>query len=218
MMLRPLLITALATALATPALATITYPIDVDATRGQWALVRQAGGTWTVFRRNADWPIADGSAVTGMAADYRWVQQVRIEPPEIDSRLQEVIYPCPEVIDVVAETLTTTCVATLRPVPELVAAVTDAAQQRIIEALTLLGLQDPTDLWRVVAMLTAERAGQTLTAEQDAWLDDVGAVARAYVDAVRARQAEITAWVEAHPDQVPSIGPAEWPPLPVLPE
>jgi hypothetical protein len=199
-----------------PAQAAITYPVDREATREQWALVQKVDGVWTVFRRDADWPDAEGRPVP-VPPDYAWVHQERVDPPEIDSRLQDIIYPCPEVIDVVAETVTTTCTAVLRPQAELVSAIENAAQDRISEALDVLGLRDPSDLWRVVALLTAERAGQVLTADQSSWLDDVGEAARAYVDAVRARQSAIEAWVIAHPGQVPAIGPDEWPPLPSLP-
>jgi len=216
---RPLLLCA-ALAASLPALAAITYPVDVPGTAGQWAIwdTQASAGhpTGQVFRRNIAWPVADGGPVPGLDPRYVFLRMTRVEPPVIDSRLQEIAYPCPEVADIQANTLLTTCTASVRPPADLITAVENAAQARIEAAVGALGIRNPADLLRGVALLEAARRGTVLTEPQSAWLQALGAAGVEYVDQVRAAQAVIAAWIASHPGEIPDLGESVWPPLPVV--
>jgi hypothetical protein len=198
------------------AAAGITYPVDREATRGRWAIWDLQ--TASAFRRGADWPVADGGPIPGLDPRYAFLLQVLIEPPTIDSRLQEIAYPCPEVADLTAATLTTTCTATVRDPAALRSAAENAAQARISEAMGLLGLRDPADQVRAIGLLLQARQGVVLNVAQEAWLAGLGVAGVEYIDQVRAKQAEIDAWITAHPGQIPDLGASVWPPLPRAPE
>lgn len=223
-MCRPLLITALAAAVASATAAdlpTCHLPdadpaacihVERDATAGQWVLWHVPDSTAV---RGRTYPVADGGPVIGMDPAYRWLLAVRHEPPEIDTRLQIIPYPCPESADLTTGILTTTCTAQVRPAAELHGAVANAAQSRISEAMGAIGLRDPADQIRAIALLHAARSGAVLTSAQETWLAGLAQAGVEYVDAVRVVQGDIDAWIDAHPGQMPDIGPAVWPPLPM---
>jgi hypothetical protein len=185
--------------------------VDVTATAGHWVLYRSSTGT-TV--RDRSYPVADGGPVPGLDADYHWLLAHLIEPPAIDSRFQEIAYPCPEAPDLTAGTWTTTCAATVRPPAQILGAVHAIASERIGAAIGTAGLSDPSDQYRAIGLLQRQVAGQTLSEDQAAWLASVGTTSIEYVDLVRRREAEINAWVADHPGQIPDVGAAVWPPLP----
>lgn len=209
-----------ALALAGPALAEIAYPVDRAGTAGQWAIWYDADGfgagdQGAVFRRGVSWPVADGGPIQGLDPHYAYLLMVRSEPPAIDERLQAIAYPCPESPDFAASTLATTCTAAVRSAAELVAAVRNEAATRKAAVLAAYGIQSPSDQTRALALLIAERGGQQVGEADADWLNDLGAVGLDYLDAIDDRAAEIEAWIIAHPGEIPAIGDAEWPALPV---
>lgn len=187
--------------------------VDRDGTAGQWTLWHLADSTAV---RDRIYPEADGGPVPGLDPGYRWLLQLRIDPPEIDTRFQQVVYPCPATPDLAAGTITTVCTASVRPPADILTAVGNAAQQRITEAMDALDLRDPADQIRALGLLQAARRGAALTAAQEAWLDALGDAGIDYVDSVRVVEAAIVAWVAAHPGQIPDVGAGVWPPLPVV--
>lgn len=213
-----LLIAAVAFALfaASTARAEITYPVDVDATAGRWTIWDTQTGQPLLQHRN--WPVADGGPVPGLDPRYAYLLEVRDEPPEIDTRLWVIEYPCPTVADVAGNTLTTTCDAELRPGDELKGAVKNVANERINEAIEMYGFTDPGDYARALALMQAARNQQVLSTEQEEFLDGLSIVGLDYIDSVRAVQAEIETWIDEHPGQAPDIGDAVWPPLPTAEE
>lgn len=226
-MRHPLIVAALAALAAGPVLAdlpTCHLPdavaatcvhVDRDATAGQWVLWHVATSTPT---RGRTYPVADGGPIPGMDPAYRMLLGIRVEPPEIDSRFQAIPAQCPEQVDLAVGTLTTTCTATVRNPADLKGAVDNAAGERIAAAMSILGLRDPADQIRALGLFNAWRHGQTLTADQEAWLTALGNAGVAYVDAVREVQAAIETWIDQHPGQIPDVGPAVWPPLPSAPQ
>ncbi len=194
---------------------------------------QRLGATWTiwldpdgdgpdaggVFRRDMQWGRdlnAAGEYVELPCATegpcYTWLRQVRTEPPAIDSRLQQIAYPCPESApDLAAESLATVCTATVRPEADLLTAVRNEQATRQTAALAAYGIASPTDQTRAIGLLLAERAGQTISADDDMWLDGLGAVGLDCLDQIADRATEIQAWVVGNPGQVPALGDAEWP-------
>lgn len=189
-------------------------PIDPAATAGQWTLWDTQPAPGHAFRRHADWPSVSGNPLPGMDPRYLWLAEQRVDPPSIDSRLQTIPYPCPETVSLTAYTITTTCEAQVRPAAELHGAVANAAAERIEAALAAIGFSDPADLVRAFALVQARAQGQTLTAAQSDWLAALAGAGIEYVDQVRAVQASIDAWIDAHPGQLPDIGPSVWPAIP----
>jgi len=208
----PILAAACAAALALPALAEITYPVDVQATKGRWTIWDLQ--TSSVHAEHRTWPVANGGPLVAPDPRYAWLLEVRLDPPDYDSRLRKIAYPCPKAVDLVAATITETCSAVVRDPEELHTAVLNAAQERIDTALTQLGLLDPADQMRAIGLMQKARRGAVLTAEQEAWLDDLAANSIEYIDEVRARQKQIDAWIDANPGKVPVLNGGLWPRLP----
>jgi hypothetical protein len=190
----------------------ISYPVDRAATARRWTFWRLS--TSEVVSRNLDWPVADGGLVPGLDPDVVPLLQVTVPAPPIDSRLQVLVQGLP-VVDLDASEIRTGASAQLRPAAELVAAVRSEAGVRKSAALAAYGVDSPTDQTRAIALLLAERQGQTLTEGQDAWLTGLGVVGVDQLDAIDAAADALIQWIADHPGELPDIGDTAWPVAPV---
>jgi hypothetical protein len=203
---------ALAALLAAPALAQITYPVDVAGTAARWTIWDTE--TEQPLHEHRNWPRADGGEIVGLDPRYVYLLEVpRVEPPELDTRFWTLACSG-RVPDFAAATIGVTCAPEVRDASALKSAVENIAQGRIQAAIDAYGLRDPADQLRALSLLQRARDGYVLSEAQDEWLRGVGIVGIEYIDAVRAVQDSLGVWIDEHPGAVPDTGDAAWPPLP----
>lgn len=193
-----------------------TYPPGsadaVAATAGRWSLIDTVTGLR--LRDHVTWDMPDGSAPVDLDPRYVWVLEIRHEPPAIDTRFASIPAQCPVAVDLESHERVTTCAAVVRPAAELKGSVENVAQARIAEALRQLGLRDPADQIRAIALLQAARGGAVLSSDQEAWLSSVASAGTDQIDQVRAVQSSLDAWIDEHPGEIPDVSCAVWPRLP----
>lgn len=135
----------------------ITYPVDP---LSRWAVLQLSTGE--IIARNRVWPVADGSEIPGLDADYVYLLQITAAQPDYDPRI--VTLEKVEAIDAPANEIRTTWLAVPRPVEEVkinlanVEAVENLRHYSAVERdkLMLLGL----------GVLFRLQANQNLTARE----------------------------------------------------
>jgi hypothetical protein len=188
----------------------IEYPVDRVNTR--WTFWRLS--TETVVSRDLVWPDKDGGPIPGLDPDVVPLRQVPAPQTPIDPRLQVLVQAASPVVDLDASTIAPAVTVALRPEQELIDAVRSEAGRRKQAALTAYGIAEPADAYRAVGLVEARANGQVLTAQQADWLAGVRIVSVDHLDAIDAAAAQIVAWINEHPGELPDIGDAQWPAAP----
>jgi hypothetical protein len=191
----------------------LTYPIDYAATRKRWTLwdPLAANGAGAAIVRDRDWPNTAGTAIAYDPPHLLHLLQIQAPYSEYDSRLRAAVQPPRDVVDLDAQTIYRAYDTPLLPEAAIITAIRSEAEGRKVAAMESSGIRSPTDQTRALALLLAERGGQTLSAAQMAFLGDLRVTGLDSLDAIDATAETIVQWVLDHPGEEPDISEAVWP-------